>query len=310
MKLFLKSAMRRKRLCTGRGRQRVRGGLRCGSKPLALSARRLSCRRHRLSASLLAVANDVLDGDSLREIVRDEACNLPQEEKYDGALSDGVFHYFPDEAYAQEVMEGMLEKTRGNIAILDVHDATKEEEFFAFRRQLDPDYDEHYRGLNKLFYDRSFLSEKFAKKHGLTVSFHPLALDGYWNAPFVYSVFFSREAERKTEQAEGGRHAGDGVFGHLGADFFVGVPDSQLRALLRRLDGAIRQSCAARHRGERGDGGGIAAGHYLATGRSPLVYLQNSGEGNIVNALASLLHEKAYAIPLIFVIGWRGEPWA
>ena len=148
------------------------------------------------SASLLAVANDVLDGDSLCEIVRDEACNLPQEEKYDGALSDGVFHYFPDEAYAQEVMEGMLEKTRGNIAILDVHDATKEEEFFAFRRQLDPDYDEHYRGLNKLFYDRSFF-EKFAKKHGLTVSFHPLALDGYWNAPFVYSVFFSREVERK-----------------------------------------------------------------------------------------------------------------
>ena len=40
----------------------------------------------------------------------------------------------------------------------------------------------------------------------------------------------------------------------------------------------------------------------------PVVYLQNSGEGNLINPIASLLHEKVYAIPMIFVIGWRGEP--
>ena len=93
-----------------------------------------------------------------------------------------------------------------------------------------------------------------------------------------------------------------------GADFFVGVPDSQLRALSDAL--MERYGSKAPHiiAANEGTAAAIAAGHYLATGRSPLVYLQNSGEGNIVNALASLLHEKAYAIPLLFVIGWRGEP--
>ena len=146
------------------------------------------------SEGLLAISRDVLREDALCEIVRGEACDLPQEEKYDAAFSDGVFHYFPDEAYAEKVLEGMAEKVRGNIVILDVHDAAKKEEFFAFRRKLDPDYDEHYRGLDKLFYDKAFF-EAFAKKHGFAVSFASLTLEGYWNAPFVYTVFFSREAK-------------------------------------------------------------------------------------------------------------------
>ena len=94
-----------------------------------------------------------------------------------------------------------------------------------------------------------------------------------------------------------------------GADFFVGVPDSQLRALCDCL--MERYGIDGRHHviaANEGTAAGAAAGYHLATGRVPLVYLQNSGEGNIVNALASLLHEKAYGIPLIFVIGWRGEP--
>ena len=93
-----------------------------------------------------------------------------------------------------------------------------------------------------------------------------------------------------------------------GADFFVGVPDSQLRALCDALIEEYGSEAPHVIAANEGTAAGIAAGHYLATGRSPLVYLQNSGEGNIVNALASLLHEKAYGIPLIFVIGWRGEP--
>lgn len=146
------------------------------------------------SEGLLAISRDVLREDALCEIVCGEACDLPQEEKYDAAFSDGVFHYFPDEAYAEKALEGMAEKVRGNIVILDVHDAAKKEEFFAFRRKLDPDYDERYRGLDKLFYDKAFF-EAFAKKHGFAVSFSSLTLEGYWNAPFVYAVFFSRQAK-------------------------------------------------------------------------------------------------------------------
>ena len=94
-----------------------------------------------------------------------------------------------------------------------------------------------------------------------------------------------------------------------GASFFTGVPDSQLKALCDYLINtygtdpkyhiiaANEGNCAA-----------IAAGYHLATGRIPVVYMQNSGEGNIINPSASLLNEKVYAIPCIFIIGWRGEP--
>ena len=52
----------------------------------------------------------------------------------------------------------------------------------------------------------------------------------------------------------------------------------------------------------------LAAGYHLATGKIPVVYMQNSGEGNIVNPAASLLNHEVYAIPVVFIIGWRGEP--
>ena len=53
---------------------------------------------------------------------------------------------------------------------------------------------------------------------------------------------------------------------------------------------------------------GLAAGHYLATGQIPVVYMQNSGEGNIINPLASLTDPDVYNIPVLLVIGWRGKP--
>lgn len=95
----------------------------------------------------------------------------------------------------------------------------------------------------------------------------------------------------------------------VGADFYTGVPDSQLRALCdylmdtygidgrHHIIGANEGNCAA-----------LAAGYHLATGKIPVVYMQNSGEGNIINPVASLLSDEVYAIPVIFVIGWRGEP--
>jgi len=57
-----------------------------------------------------------------------------------------------------------------------------------------------------------------------------------------------------------------------------------------------------------GNSTAIAAGYYLSTGKYPVVYMQNSGQGNIINPVASLLNPRVYAIPTIFIIGWRGEP--
>jgi phosphonopyruvate decarboxylase len=95
----------------------------------------------------------------------------------------------------------------------------------------------------------------------------------------------------------------------IDADFYAGVPDSQLRALCdylidlygtdptHHIIAANEGNCAA-----------LAAGYHLATGKVPAVYMQNSGQGNIINPLASLLNKKVYGIPCVFVIGWRGEP--
>lgn len=95
----------------------------------------------------------------------------------------------------------------------------------------------------------------------------------------------------------------------IGSDFYTGVPDSQLNALCNYLMNTYgidheHHVIAA----NEGNCTAIAAGYHLATGKVPVVYLQNSGEGNIINPVASLLNDKVYAIPVVFIVGWRGEP--
>ncbi len=95
----------------------------------------------------------------------------------------------------------------------------------------------------------------------------------------------------------------------LDSDFYTGVPDSQLKALCDYLMSVY--GIDKRHHiiaANEGNCVAIAAGYHLATGKVPVVYMQNSGEGNIINPAASLLSDRVYAIPIIFVIGWRGEP--
>ena len=95
----------------------------------------------------------------------------------------------------------------------------------------------------------------------------------------------------------------------IGSDFYTGVPDSQLKALCNYL--MDRYGIDPKHHiiaANEGNCAALAAGYHLATGKTPVVYMQNSGEGNIINPVASLLNDKVYAIPVIFIVGWRGEP--
>lgn len=95
----------------------------------------------------------------------------------------------------------------------------------------------------------------------------------------------------------------------LNADFYTGVPDSQLKALCNYL--MDRYGIDPKHHviaANEGNCTALAAGYHLATGKVPIVYMQNSGEGNVINPVASLMNDKVYAIPCVFVIGWRGEP--
>ena len=95
----------------------------------------------------------------------------------------------------------------------------------------------------------------------------------------------------------------------IGSDFYTGVPDSQLKALCNYL--MDRYGIDPKYHviaANEGNCTALAAGYHLATGKVPVVYMQNSGEGNIINPVASLLNDKVYAIPVVFIVGWRGEP--
>lgn len=90
-------------------------------------------------------------------------------------------------------------------------------------------------------------------------------------------------------------------------DFYAGVPDS----LLKNLCAYITDHADEAHNiiaANEGGAMGLAAGYHLATGKIPVVYMQNSGEGNIINPLASLTDKEVYNIPVLLVIGWRGRP--
>ena len=90
-----------------------------------------------------------------------------------------------------------------------------------------------------------------------------------------------------------------------GITFFTGVPDSYLNGFCNYAlaNMPARNIIAA----NEGNAVGIASGHYFATKETPLVYMQNSGLGNVVNPLASLADHDVYAVPMILLIGWRGQ---
>lgn len=94
---------------------------------------------------------------------------------------------------------------------------------------------------------------------------------------------------------------------NLQMDFFVGVPDS----LLQNLCACIKENTPSSHNiiaANEGNAVAIACGYHIATKRYGVVYMQNSGLGNTVNPLLSLADDEVYRIPMLLIIGWRGEP--
>ncbi|MFC1743192.1 phosphonopyruvate decarboxylase [Candidatus Riflebacteria bacterium] len=90
-------------------------------------------------------------------------------------------------------------------------------------------------------------------------------------------------------------------------DFFTGVPDSLLKDLCGCFLDIVPEN---RHviAANEGNAIALACGYHLGTGRTPLVYMQNSGLGNAINPLQSLCDRDVYAIPMILLVGWRGMP--
>ncbi len=92
-----------------------------------------------------------------------------------------------------------------------------------------------------------------------------------------------------------------------GTDFFAGVPDSLLKSFCAYV---TDNAPAEKHiiSANEGSATALAAGYHFATGKIPLIYMQNSGEGNMINPLLSLVDPDVYSVPLLILIGWRGEP--
>ena len=92
-----------------------------------------------------------------------------------------------------------------------------------------------------------------------------------------------------------------------GTDFFAGVPDS----LLKNFCAYITDNAPAEKHiisANEGSATALACGYHFATGKIPLIYMQNSGEGNMVNPMLSIADKDVYSVPMLIVIGWRGEP--
>ena len=104
--------------------------------------------------------------------------------------------------------------------------------------------------------------------------------------------------------------APDRIVAHLaelGVDLYTGVPDSLLKEFGKHVMATLPQDQHLIAANE-GSAVGIALGHYLKTGRPALVYLQNSGFGNAVNPLLSLADPDVYGVPMLLLVGWRGQP--
>jgi phosphonopyruvate decarboxylase len=90
----------------------------------------------------------------------------------------------------------------------------------------------------------------------------------------------------------------------MGISFYAGVPDSLLKEFCAYVEDHVSHVIAA----NEGNAVAMACGYHMATGKIAGVYLQNSGLGNIINPLTSLADKEVYKIPMLLIIGWRGEP--
>jgi phosphonopyruvate decarboxylase len=92
-----------------------------------------------------------------------------------------------------------------------------------------------------------------------------------------------------------------------GVQFIAGVPDTLLNDLCLAIESDWPKSKHVLAANE-GNAIALAAGYHMATGSVPIAYMQNSGLGNATNPLISLTDNTVYAIPMVMLIGWRGDP--
>ena len=142
------------------------------------------------SANLVAIAQKAIPEGTF---VTNEAANLEFEDnQFDYVIVNSVFQYFADLDYAEKAMEQISQvlKRPGKVAILDLNDAAKKQEYENIRRQKlgDEEYERLYSSLTHMFYDRNWVAET-ARKFGFACEIEQVDIDGYSNSSFRYNVF-------------------------------------------------------------------------------------------------------------------------
>lgn len=122
------------------------------------------------------------------EIVCGEAITLDTAEKYDLVLSDSVFQYFDNENYGLSVLDKMYEKANKLLIIKEIHDKDKRQVHLDYRRKHDCNYDEHYKGLDKTYYNKKMFID-FAIKHGNNYDIVYPKNNDYWNNNFIFDFY-------------------------------------------------------------------------------------------------------------------------
>jgi hypothetical protein len=141
------------------------------------------------SMILIDLANTIMKNSNF---INEEAINI-DDIKYDIVISHSVFHYFKDLDYAKKTIKKMINKANKKIAILDVNDETKENEYHRIRMENmnKQDYKKKYQGLEHMFYNKEWF-ENIAKEFNLKINIFDQTFKKYSNSKLRFNVIMEK----------------------------------------------------------------------------------------------------------------------
>ena len=143
------------------------------------------------SKSLVSNAKTLLN---ITDIETNEAIKINSSPQYDLVMADSVFQYFQDDNYAETVLRTMIQKSRKLTYLGEVHDKIYEADLIQHRRETIENYDEHYKGLEKHFYSKSWI-ENIANEYGKQVLYTQVNNPYYINSKYVYNCYIVDKKE-------------------------------------------------------------------------------------------------------------------
>lgn len=137
------------------------------------------------SQGLINIAKSVVPSEDL---VCGNAEDMYVDAKYDLVMADSVFQYFGSQEYAADILNKMILKSNKVVYVSEMHNVDFREEWLEYRRNSMDDYDQIYKGLDKLFYSKDWVLD-IARRNGKQVLFSKSENPEYWNSKYVFNCF-------------------------------------------------------------------------------------------------------------------------